>query len=110
MKKCECIIDRHAKYLGNIFSFELDTQGLVVVPRAATCLTLDEYVGEEVHLDLFGAASFAHFASPTTSVERESSGSESALLCVECRSKYLTNVGEHARICGDVGVWGFSDG
>ena len=105
----KCHFDRHSENFCDIFSLELNLESILVVSGSSTRFTFDIDVREKVHLDLLGSTSFTDLTATTASIERESPRSESTFLCIESSCENLSYIGKYSGVCGDVGMWSFSN-
>jgi len=98
------------KHIGDRLTFEMHLERLGVVASAFARLTLDIYVGEEVHLELDDPGALAGFAAPSFHVERESSRAVPANLGFWKLRKNVADMAEETRVRRRIGARSPADG
>jgi len=88
--------------VGDVFTSIANLKGFAVVTFTLADVTIDIHVGEEVHLDPFGALSLARFTPSVFNVEAESAGAVAANLGLACLGIKLADLIEHSGIGGGV--------
>ncbi len=90
--------DAHLQHVGDCLPAELHLEGLVVVPVAATLLTGNCHVRQEVHVDGYRPLAATLLAAPALDVKRESALVVAPALGQVGLCEQLPNVIEHAGV------------
>jgi len=109
-EEVERFFDCHVEDIGDGMASVLDLQSLSIVALALTDFAGDVDVGEEMHLDLDDAVTFARLAPSSFDVEAESARTVASDLCFGKLGKEVPYVREEPGVGGRIGTRGPSDG
>src|SRR5262249_25266257 len=102
-------IHTHVENVGDVLAAIADFERFAIVAPPLAHITLDEHVGQEVHLDALGALSLARLAATAFHVEAESDGGVTAQLRLARARHELANNAERTRVRRRIAARGTTD-